>query len=70
MHIGAYLLVLMYVHAYSTSIHHVLIMTLFPKRVFNSHCILMFRYDGSVGSASQAMVTVDQFQWHFNRRNL
>ncbi|KAI4970821.1 hypothetical protein ZWY2020_001735 [Hordeum vulgare] len=25
-------------------------------------------YDGSVGSASQAMVAVDQFAWHFNRR--
>uniref|UniRef100_A0A453IAA9 Profilin n=5 Tax=Triticeae TaxID=147389 RepID=A0A453IAA9_AEGTS len=30
--------------------------------------LLVSMYDGSVGSASQAMVAVDQFAWHFNRR--
>ncbi|KAK3140416.1 hypothetical protein QOZ80_5AG0400660 [Eleusine coracana subsp. coracana] len=30
--------------------------------------LLVSMYDGSVGSASQAMVAVDQFSWHFNRR--
>jgi hypothetical protein len=30
--------------------------------------LLVCMYDGSLGSASQAMVAVDQFAWHFNRR--
>ncbi|TVU18564.1 hypothetical protein EJB05_34670, partial [Eragrostis curvula] len=30
--------------------------------------LLVSLYDGSVGSASQAMVAVDQFSWNFNRR--
>ncbi|KAM3229059.1 hypothetical protein ACQJBY_060153 [Aegilops geniculata] len=30
--------------------------------------LLVSMYDGSVGSASQAMVAVDQFACHFNRR--
>ncbi|KAG8067576.1 hypothetical protein GUJ93_ZPchr0005g15657 [Zizania palustris] len=30
--------------------------------------LLVSMYDGLVGSASQAMVAVDQFAWHFNRR--
>ncbi|XP_047045985.1 uncharacterized protein LOC124650519 isoform X1 [Lolium rigidum] len=30
--------------------------------------LLVSMYDGSLGSASQAMVAVDQFAWHFNRR--
>uniref|UniRef100_A0A0D9WE96 Profilin n=2 Tax=Leersia perrieri TaxID=77586 RepID=A0A0D9WE96_9ORYZ len=28
-----------------------------------------YLYDGSLGSASQAMVAVDQFAWNFNRRS-
>ncbi|XP_062180827.1 uncharacterized protein LOC133885178 [Phragmites australis] len=30
--------------------------------------LLVSMYDGSLASASQAMVAVDQFAWHFNRR--
>ncbi|KAF6994535.1 hypothetical protein CFC21_011211 [Triticum aestivum] len=30
--------------------------------------LLVSMYDGSVGSASRAMVAVDQFAWHFNRK--
>ncbi|KAL6864834.1 hypothetical protein ACP4OV_015985 [Aristida adscensionis] len=30
--------------------------------------LLVSMYDGSLGSASQAMVAADQFAWHFNRR--
>ncbi|CAM0957291.1 unnamed protein product [Alopecurus aequalis] len=30
--------------------------------------LLVAMYDGSLGSASQAMMAVDQFAWHFNRR--
>ncbi|XP_015692932.1 uncharacterized protein LOC102708438 [Oryza brachyantha] len=30
--------------------------------------LLVCMYDGSLCSASQAMVAVDQFAWHFNRR--
>jgi hypothetical protein len=28
------------------------------------------RYDGSIGSASRAMVAVDQFTWQLGRKNL
>ncbi|KAL6619516.1 hypothetical protein ACP70R_031797 [Stipagrostis hirtigluma subsp. patula] len=30
--------------------------------------LLVSMYEGSLGSASQAMVATDQFAWHFNRR--
>ncbi|KAI4973265.1 hypothetical protein ZWY2020_028973 [Hordeum vulgare] len=33
-----------------------------------AYLLVSMYYDGSVGSASQAMVVVDQFAWHFNRR--
>lgn len=39
-----------------------------PKQYLIHIGILMYRYDGSLGSASQAMVAVDQFTWHFNQR--
>ncbi|XP_058077300.1 uncharacterized protein LOC131225732 [Magnolia sinica] len=32
--------------------------------------LLVAMYDGSIGSASHAMVAVDQFVWQLNRRNL
>ncbi|XP_059663067.1 uncharacterized protein LOC132308832 isoform X2 [Cornus florida] len=32
--------------------------------------ILVALYDGSIGSASRAMVVVDQFAWQLTRRNL
>ncbi|KAL5550034.1 hypothetical protein UlMin_000210 [Ulmus minor] len=32
--------------------------------------ILVALYDGSIGSASRAMMAVDQFSWQFGRRNL
>eukprot|EP00262_Sarcandra_glabra_P006171 TRINITY_DN1829_c0_g1_i3.p1 TRINITY_DN1829_c0_g1~~TRINITY_DN1829_c0_g1_i3.p1 ORF type:complete len:148 (-),score=18.39 TRINITY_DN1829_c0_g1_i3:313-756(-) len=32
--------------------------------------LLVAMYDGSIGSASRAMVAVDQFAWQLSRRNL
>ena len=31
---------------------------------------IFYRYDGSIGSASRAMVDVDQFAWQLGRKNL
>lgn len=79
MEIGAYLLVCMYVShcstfdlqnsKYQVSFNYLHYTNEFlPKIYFTGIAILMHRYDGSLGSASQAMVAVDQFAWHFNRR--
>lgn len=38
--------------------------------VLASNLLLVGRYDGSIGPASCAMATLDQFAWQLSRRNL
>lgn len=78
MQIGAYLLVSMYVPFLQLPIHgkwlsyfltYFYLNCVLHKKLFIHTNLLMYRYDGSLPSASQAMVAADQFAIQFNRRS-